>query len=62
MTEVKLALMAVALTFPLLSLSVAAQAATAHNLQTGARTKNPSDTKATANMKQMRMRRHSRHY
>lgn len=55
MTKMKIALAAAVLTLPLVSFGGSAGAATAHNSQSGANTSNPTDTAATAYMKQVRV-------
>lgn len=56
MTKAKMAICA-AVCLPLMSLGApVAFAATAHNLQTSAHTKNANDTAADAQMKQMHMK------
>lgn len=61
MSSLKAILLTAVFAFPLLSFSVTTEAATAHNLQTGARTKNVNDSAMTARMKQTHMKRHRRY-
>ena len=61
MTKLKLIVAAAILSAPLATYSIAARAATASNLQSGADTSNVHDTKRSAAMKQMHMREHRRH-
>lgn len=62
MNKTQLIMVATALALPLVSLSVGAQAASTHNLQTGADTKNSNDTKMMANMKQRHKMMHRHHH
>ena len=62
MNRAKLFMVATALTLPLLALDVGAQAATTHNLQTRAETKNSYDTRRMANMKQPHRMMHRHHH
>ena len=64
MNRAKLILVATALTLPLMTFSIGAKAASTHNLQTRAETKNSYDTRMTANMKQRHrmVHRHRRGY
>lgn len=53
MTRTRIALAAVALALPLASAAGSADAASAHNLQSGAHTSNAADTARTAYLKQI---------
>ena len=61
MTNLKLIVAVAILSTPLATYSIEARAATASNLESGAHTSNVHDTKRTAAMKQMHMRRRHRH-